>query len=72
MLDHNIARQKKRHYLEKAKGLKGLFAPMTNLQAHNWIRREIEIRTNLYHHADNLISNQQLYNDLGYEPQKKA
>ncbi|WP_162343194.1 hypothetical protein [Cyclobacterium salsum] len=72
LLDHNIARVKKKHYAERAKGLKGIFEPVNNLHAHNWIRREIAIRTNLYQVMDELISNDQLYKDLNYEPTKRT
>lgn len=72
LLDHNIARIKKKHWTERARGLKGIFEPVTSLHAHNWIRREVAIRENLYQVMDQLIPNDQLYNDLDYEPKKRT
>jgi hypothetical protein len=72
LLSHNIARTKKKYWMERAKGLKGIFEPMSTLHAHNWIRREIAIRISLYEIVDKMVSNKKLYADLNYYPQKRA
>jgi hypothetical protein len=71
MLEHNLARIKKKHWTEKARGLNGLMEPMSTLHAHNWIRREIALRVSLFETMDKLISTDKLYKDLSYEPQKR-
>lgn len=72
LLDHNIARIKKRYWTEQARGLKGIFEPANRLHAHNWIRREIAIRTNLYEVMDQKIPTDELYKALDYEPTNRT
>ncbi|GAB2994114.1 hypothetical protein GCM10027284_09170 [Cyclobacterium sediminis] len=70
--DHQFAMKKKKFWQEKAKGLGGIMNPIYNLSAHNWIRNEIRMRTNIYNVADELVSDRQLYKDLDNGSKKTA
>ena len=72
MKDHQFAIRKKIFWTEKAKGLGGIMNPIYNLSAHNWIRNEIRMRTNIQNIADEMISDSQLYKDLDNGRSKKT
>ncbi|GAB2994445.1 hypothetical protein GCM10027284_09650 [Cyclobacterium sediminis] len=72
LIDHEFAMKKKNFWQEKAHGLGGILRPMNNLSAHNWIRVEVKLRMNIYQVADEIISNNKLYNDLDNGSKKTA